>query len=251
MDERRARRKELQEKYGKKTTPTPQTQATSFGSLNDPPPTPSAPRFQSTSLEDLTGGDQLLRSAENVEDIEAEAGLGPQAEDPDMRLDPEEERRQRQENTEAYRTETGRLELPPMDQNRPVLGASGYQAPSKATHIIVLAFFGIAMFFVYRAVPSLKSTLFPFSNTDIKFDDNLMPIATDNNSLRNASNIQQLDTLAQWATFLVAWGVVIIYVGLLFMLLVGFIRSILWNRLAKQQYEATKDLDHTSTNLYQ
>ena len=246
MGEREARRQALREKYNKPSTPSPVIQSTSFSALDDSPATLSpAPevRDQSTSLEDLTEGEQLIRPAVELEEYDEEAELDRHYEEKDDRV-PE------QEHMTAYFTETGRLELPPMDQNRPVLGASGYRPPSKTTMLIVLVFFGLAMAFTVRVVPALNDTLFPFSGHETKFDAGLMPIISDTNALRNAGNIRGLDIMAQSATFFIAWTFLITYVGGILLLLFAFIHSLIWSRQAKSQQEAMKSLDQNSKDLY-
>ena len=244
MAEREARRQALRDKYGKgahkKTAPPVSAPVAPTSS----PASPSSPA-DSTRLEDLMGGEQLLKPlADNIEDrIEEEIEESHHA-DTYEKLPPE-------ERQEASFTETGRLELPPMDQSRPVLGQSGYQPPSRGTMTLVIIFFGSAMLFTIRVVPALHDTLFPFGDSnDTEFTENLMPIATDTNALRNTSNIQSLDVFAQSATFFIAWGFVLVYCGLVLGLIFGLIRSMLLQKQAKEQHEAVKDLDQKSKDLY-
>ena len=128
MAERQARKQALREKYGSGNKASSGEQQASAPRQASPPPVaappPSAPSGSGTSLADLMGGEQLLKSAESYEDLEAEAGLGrvDEDDDPEMRLSPEEEQHKRKALDEAQFGSTGRLELPPMDENRPVLG---------------------------------------------------------------------------------------------------------------------------------
>lgn len=242
MAEREARRQALRDKYAKPSKPSKSTPSTSFESLDDSPSIPSSSpegKSQSTRLEDLAGAEQLLRP---LGESEEEAELDKHYE--------EDNRIPTQEENKAYFTETGRLELPPMDQNRPVLGASGYEPPSRATTLIVLIFFGLAMVFAVRAVPALNDTLFPFTHHQTNFNEKQMLIVTETNALRDGGNIQGLDIFAQGATFFMAWGFLIAYGGGVLMLLTGVIRSILWSREAKTQHEVMKNLDQESKDLY-
>ena len=254
MAEREARRQALRDKYGKTSEkPTVPVTSTSFQNIDNTPtphapssssPTPSShSQYQSTSLEDLTGGEQLLRPTEAIEPAEDETKGDRRAKEGDDRI-PQEERE------EAFYSETGRLELPPMDQNRPVLGQSGYQPPSKVTTLCVLIFFGIAMIFTVRAVPSLHNTLFPFTKHQTTFNSDQMPVINDTNAIRDGGNIQGLDIFAQSATFFVAWIFVILYGGGIVLLLIGLARSMYWARQAKQQQNAIKGLNQNDKDLY-
>lgn len=226
MAEREARRVALRDKYANPTAISPAA-----------PASPSAP---STSFQALGGDEIPTRPPEEFNDDDEVPG---DETDSDDRIPP-------QERNEAFFTETGRLELPPMDENRPVLGASGYQPPSKTTMLIVLIFFGLAMIFTVRAVPSLEDTLFPFSDHEITFNKDKMAMITETNKLRDASNIQSLDIFAQSATFFIAWVFVILYGGGIFLLLVAVIRGLIWGRQTKTQREALESLDQNSKDLY-
>lgn len=241
MAEREARRQALQEKYGK---PSEAKKAKS-SSLNI-----NVGGIQSTSLEDLTGGEQLIPPTETPEFVESEADVAVIEDYLDETLKPEDDRIPSQEREKASFTKTGRLELPQMDQNRPVLGLSGYSPPAKVITLLVMIFTGITMIYAYKAIPALESTLFPFEKTEIKFEKNLRPIATETNALRNTSNIQPLDGIAQIFTFAIAWGVVIVYLGFLFMLLYAVVHVLIFSRTLKQQQEAIKGLEKSSKDLY-
>jgi len=244
MAERETRRQALSDKYSKEAQKKTIPPVSAPVAPTSPPAPPSSPA-DSTRLEDLIVGEQLLKSAEdNIEHrIEEKIEESHHADTYD-KLPPE--KRQK-----ANFTETGRLELPPMDQSRPVLGQSGYQTPSRGSMTLAIIFFGLAMFFTIRVLPALHDTLFPFGDSnETEFTKNLMPIATDTNTLRNTSNIQSLDVFAQSATFFIAWGFVLVYCGLVLGLVVGLIRSMLLQKQAKEQHEAVKDLDQKSKDLY-
>ncbi|MFP6583441.1 MAG: hypothetical protein VCD00_12915 [Candidatus Hydrogenedentota bacterium] len=224
MSERNARREALRQKYSASRQQAP------------PAPTESA----GVSFEDLMGsGGQLLKPVKPQAPPESEDE--PDFGDPD--LAPEEAEPQ------ATFTETGKLELPPMDENRPVLGQSGYQPPSRKRVLAAFIFFGIGSMLFYQSSPILRELLFPFETTELKFNQGQMTQIQDTNKLRNAGNFQQLDILTQGPMFFVAWSLLIGYCGGVLILVVGMIRSFYWSRLANHNLEAARSLDKDNNEL--
>lgn len=257
---RDARKKALREKYaggGK-----PGHQAAQSGApkptnpVASPPsrtnPTQSAPGGDSagTSLADLMGGEQLLKPTVSEEEIEAEAGLGARDDfDPEMRLDPEEEERNRKALNEAHFTETGRLELPPMDENRPVLGQSGYQPPSRLKVLLAFVFAGIGTWYFLGSTQFFQDTLFPWHTTDLQFNEGEMAQIQETNRLRNTSNIQQFDIFKQAPIFFLSWLIVGSYFLAITILIIGMIRSYYWSRVANHHLEAARAQDKDNNEL--
>ena len=108
---------------------------------------------------------------------------------------------------------SGRLELPPMDEHRPVLGASGYRAPTKTAYALAFIFFGVAGVIFYSSTPLLGDILFPFDTPDIQFNEGEMPQIQDTNRLRNTGNVSQFEIFAQAPIFFIAWFILIVYLG--------------------------------------
>ena len=253
MTERKARRTALKEKYGTGASRSPL----------DPPPPPSPPKRKEPSSPSspapfagkgasfaAIGGDApLMPVRETEEEIEKEAGLGPEHEDPEMRLDPEEAERKRKARETAQFTATGRLELPPMDENRPVLGQSGYQPPSRKKILAAFIFFGIGMMYFYSSTPYFKDTLFPFDTTELKFNEGELAQIRDTNRIRNTSNLQQLDIFSQAPMFFLSWLIVLSYCGGILILAIGIIRSTYWSYIAKRNLEASQNLEKDANEL--
>lgn len=248
--ERDARKKALKEKYsgGGKPAAPPVSEAAQ-SSIPPSPPT-SEPAGGGTSLADLMGGDQLLKSSESYEDIEAEAGMRADDDsDPEMRLDPEEEEKNRRALDEARFSATGRLELPPMDENRPVLGQSGYQPPARWKVLAAFIFAGIGSLYFYNSTDYFKDTLFPWHTTNLQFNENEMPTIQETNRIRNSANVQQFDIFKQAPIFFVAWSIVGAYFFAVIILVIGMIRSYYWSRVANQHLEAARALDKDNNEL--
>lgn len=108
---------------------------------------------------------------------------------------------------------SSRLELPPIDENRPVMTLSGYRAPTKTAYFFAFFFFGIAGLVFYSSTPILKDVLFPFDTPTYKFNANQQTPIMDTNRLRNTGNVSQFEILAQAPTFFIAWLILIVYVG--------------------------------------
>ena len=260
--ERQARSAALKEKYSN----APKTPAAPGASVPSQPVPPAAGRASApgisaaaapspfgankgTSFAELAESAPLMPVRETAEEIEKEAGLGPESDDPDMRLDPEEARKKNEGRREAHQSVSGRLELPPMNQNRPILNQSGYQAPSRTKRILAFVFFGIGMLLFYNATPAFKDTLFPFTTGEFRFQQGQMAQIQDTNSLRNTGNIQQFDILAQAPTFFLAWFFLLTYCGGVAILTVGVIRSGISGHLARRNLRAAQNLGKDANTL--
>lgn len=275
--EREARREALKSKYGKGRRSAPsvsiphsaesaesgaagtasavsassaRTSSTSAGRAAGEPVGPSAGAgFKGVAFADIAGSSPLMPVRETAEEIEEEAGSGSEHDDSEMRLDPEDAEKNRKAREKADLTSTGRLELPPMDENRPVLGLSGYQPPSRKKLLSAVIFFGIGTILFYNATPYLDETLFPFDTTELRFNEGEMAQIYDTNRLRNTGNIQQIDIFSQAPTFFVAWLLLLSYLLGMFILIVGVIRSSYWSYVAKRNLEAARNLDKDANLL--
>jgi hypothetical protein len=251
MAERKARRAVLKEKYRageKKNTPAPPPK---MPAQKTPTPSSSPAPFagKGMSFAEIRGDQPLMPVRATEKEIEEEAGLGAEHEDPDMRLDPEEAERKRKALETAQFTSTGKLELPPMDENRPVLGQSGYEPPSRKKVFAAFVLFGISMIYFYNSTSYFKDTLFPFDTTELQFMEGEMAVIQDTNLIRNTSNLQQLDIFSQAPIFFISWLIVLSYLGGVLILTVGIIRSTYWSYVAKRNLEASQNLDKDANEL--
>lgn len=246
MAERNARREALRQKYSKSKSETgapspPKPAPAPISSQQRPAVPPASSADAGTSFEDLMGdGEQLLKpvtpQAPSSQDED-----GPDFGEDDFGGDEEEQ--------QASFTETGKLELPPMDENRPVLGQSGYQPPSRKRVLAAFILAGIGSLLFYNSSPFLKDLLFPYETSELQFNENQMPQIQDTNKLRNAGNMQQLDIFSQAPIFFVAWAILLSYCGAVLILIVGIIRSYYWSRMANRNLEAARNVDKDNNQL--
>ncbi|MFP6615060.1 MAG: hypothetical protein VCB26_01525 [Candidatus Hydrogenedentota bacterium] len=263
--ERQERQQALKSKYGKGQRSAPSISLPDSGesaaasSAVPPPSAPPAPgkpvgaaadaAFKGVAFADIAGSSPLIPIRETEKEIEEEAGVGPEHEDPEMRLDPEEAEKSRKARETAHLTSTGRLELPPMDQNRPVLGQSGYQPPSRKKVLAAFILFGIGSMLFYNSTPYLKETLLPFDTTKPQFYEGQMAQIQDTNKIRNTSNIQQFYIFSQAPMFFVSWLILLSYLLGIVILVFGVIRSSYWSYIAKRNLEAARNLDKDANQL--
>ncbi len=252
--ERDARRRALKDKYSASENPVaPPSSAPPVTSV----PAPSVGGYspfaanKGARFADIAGDEPLIPVRETEEELDEEAGLGPEHDDPDMRLDPEEAAKNRKARESAQFTSTGRLELPPMDENRPVLGLSGYQPPSRKKLVAAFIFFGFGMLAFYNSTPYFKDTLFPWDTTKLDFQEGQMAQIQETNRIRNTSNLQQFDIISQAPMFFVSWLIVLSYAFGILVLVIGIIRSSYWSYIAKRNLEASRNLDLDNNKLQQ
>lgn len=103
--------------------------------------------------------------------------------------------------------------------------------------------------YFYSATPYFKDTLFPFTTTELNFNEGEMAQIQDTNKLRNTSNIQQLNIFQQAPIFFVAWFILLSYLLGVFVLVLGIIRSTYWSHVAKRNLEASRNLDRDANEL--
>ncbi len=134
-----------------------------------------------------------------------------------------------------------RLSLGPIDDNRPILGQSGHQPPSKKAYLAAFCLFGLAAAIFFTILPGFRSVLFPGQSTTPQFMSNQMPLATDSNALRNTSNVNQFDLFSQAPIFFVAWLFVGTY-AIGFLLIVWSVgRSLMSSYLAKRRLKRAEE----------
>ncbi len=262
--ERQERQQALKSKYGKGQRSAPSISVPDSGesaassAVRPPSTSPATGRpvgaaagaaFKGVAFADIAGSSTLIPVRETEEEIEEEAGVGPEHEDPEMRLDPEEAEKSRKARETAHLTSTGRLELPPMDQNRPVLGQSGYQPPSRKKVLAAFILFGIGSVLFYNSTPYLEDTLFSFDTTKPQFYEGQVAQIQETNKLRNTSNIRQFDIFSQAPMFFVSWFILISYLLGIVILFFGVIRSSYWSYIAKRNLEAARNLDKDANLL--
>jgi len=136
---------------------------------------------------------------------------------------------------------SGRLSLGPIDDNRPILGQSGHQPPSKRAYIAAFCFFGLAGAIFWNVAPGFREILMPWRTPKYQFSTNLAPVATDTNALRNASNISQFDMFSQGPIFFVAWLFVGVYVVGFVLIVWSVGRSLMSSYLAKRRLKKAEE----------
>ncbi len=182
------------------------------------PSAPAASPLSFEALNDSTGVQAPPAKAES-DDLGSDAG----ADDETPKKDG---RGKRNFGLEGVPTDTSsRLELPPIDENRPLLVQSGHQAPSKTAYFFAFFFFGIAGLVFYSTTPILKDVLFPFDTPAYEFKSGMDTPIMDTNRLRNTSNINQFEILSQAPTFFVGWLIVVVYLGGTTLIIVSTVRS--------------------------
>lgn len=184
------------------------------------------------------------------------ASMGPQATPPVevVRVEPESEEgvdapESEEKDTGAKRTfglegvpteKSSRLELPPIDENRPVLVQSGHQAPSKTAYFFAFFFFGIAGLVFYSTTPILKDVLFPFDTPTYEYKAGMDTPIQDTNRLRNTSSISQFEILAQAPTFFIGWAFVVVYLGGCTFIILSTLRSAFSSFLSKRNLKKSQ-----------
>lgn len=112
-----------------------------------------------------------------------------------------------------------------------MLAASGYKPPSLLAYGVVLTFFLAVGVVLYLVLPEPKKILWPFEANGLGYTKNMMAPIQDRNTLRNASNIANLNIVYHILFFLVGWGFLLLYLyglGLVvFVALRGAFRKIL------------------------
>jgi hypothetical protein len=130
---------------------------------------------------------------------------------------------------------SGRLQLGPVDEDRPILTGSGYQPPSRTAWLAAFAIFGIAGAIFWNVFPGLRDIMLPADLARPKFLSDLMPAATDTNALRNTSNVNQFEIFKQGPIFLTAWAVVLAYCVGFFLIIISVIRSTMTSYRARRR----------------
>lgn len=135
----------------------------------------------------------------------------------------------------------GRLQLPPVDDKRPILMASGYQPPKRTSWIAAFALFGIAGAIFWSISPGFRDLMFPEDLARPKFISDLRPVATDTNALRNTSNISQFEILKQGPIFITAWLIVGVYCLGFCLIVFSVIRSLISSFFAKRRFKRAQE----------
>jgi hypothetical protein len=254
--ERRARKKA--QKARQEAQAQQPAESTSFESLNvgsrefipnknEPPQVGGIQDSAGMSFEDLSDGTSLLKPGMSEQELNAEAGL--LDEDDYAAMDPmERERLKKMGRIEAEFSSTGRLELPPMDENKQILTSSAYQPPSRARYIMAFAFFGIGMVYFWSVNAELRELMMPWKNTGVEYNQNQRAAISTTNTLRDTSNINNLNIFSQAPMFFVAWAIFLSYVGGVIALLISVIRSWWWSYNAKIGEEALKEMEDRDKN---
>jgi len=234
---RKAKKEELRRaKAAADASGTPAVPAgTSFSALNADAP---APKPGGMSFQDLMAGDDapLMPVREDHDEPEPES-VAPAVHGLNA---PEDE--QRIWGAEGPPKEgSGRLELPPVDDNRPLLVASAYRGPSRTAWIAAFALFGLAGIIFWTISPAFRDLLLPTDLAKPEFTSNMRPVAGDTNALRNASNVKQFDILAQGPIFIAAWVLVGAYVIGFFAIVISVVRSLISSYFAKRRLKEAEE----------
>ena len=131
---------------------------------------------------------------------------------------------------------SSRLELPSVDEHRPVMTHSGYRAPTKTAYFFAFLFFGISGLVFYSTTPILKDIMFPFSTPGYEFSPNQLTPIMDTNRLRNMSNVSQFEILSQAPVFFITWLILIVYVGGSALIIISTVLSAVSSFRAKRHH---------------
>lgn len=134
-----------------------------------------------------------------------------------------------------------RLELGPIDENRPILTASGHQGPGKMAYLAAFLFFGLAGVIFWSVMPGIREIMMPWQSVTPEFMSDQRAVATDTNALRNTSNISQFDIFSQAPIFFIAWAIVLIYTFGFVLIIWAVGRSLLETQLAKRRLKKAEE----------
>ncbi len=134
-----------------------------------------------------------------------------------------------------------RLSLGPIDDNRPILGQSGHQPPSKKAYLAAFCLFALSGAIFWTVFPRFREILMPWRIPKYGFSSNLTPVATDTNALRNASNISQFDVISQAPIFFAAWLIVGAYTIGFFLIIWSVGRSTVSSYRAKRRLKKAEE----------
>ncbi len=238
-NERRKAKKEELKRAARGPSPADAGVARAAASAGFQSPVAAAPKSAGTSFQDLMGGDDApMMPPVRVDDDPRDAGE-PAREVHGLSREFGDDRVYGAEG--PPKEGGGRLQLPPIDDKRPILTASGYQPPSRTSWIAAFALFGVAGAIFWSIFPGLRDIMFPPDLATPKFLSDLMPMATDTNALRNTSNISQFEILKQGPIFITAWAIVLVYVIGFFLIILSIIRSLISGYLAKRRLKRAEE----------
>ncbi len=236
MAERNAKRRLRREKM--KTASRVRKRAERGEAIPGDPEPPVRPVVRARSLE--TPKESQGRTAAPAAGEAAKDGIGPDSgadfgAGPDAAKDDARKRDFGLEGVPMARS--SRLELPPLDETRPIMVMSGHRAPTKTAYFFAFAFFGIAGLVFYSTTPILRDIMFPFDThtPEYKFSPNQLPVIMDTNRLRNTSNVSQLQIFSQVPAFFLTWAILIAYVGGSVLIIVSTARSAISSFRSKRQ----------------
>lgn len=239
LEERKAQEKKAQEKPAAPAAPKPAEADTSFAALmGDDEPAPSAakapPKRKATESEAVKEDLNAAPARRDVEEEDEDDGerkvhISSSLGEADLD-DPERKERIRQAmGVGVVEPGSTRLELGPVDENRPVLGASGYQPPAWWKYLLAYIAFAVALVWMFQTSKQFKDLLLPWDAPEFQFSEGQAPVVQDTNALRNASNVNQLEFFSQGPFFFIAWVFVLIFgFGGLYILF-GTLSSIWWS----------------------
>jgi hypothetical protein len=136
---------------------------------------------------------------------------------------------------------SARLQLGPIDDNRPILGQSGHQPPSKKAYLAAFCLFGLAGAIFWTVAPGFREILMPWDTTKYAFSTGELATTGDTNALRNTSNISQFDVFSQGPIFFIAWSFVGVYVIGFVMIIWSVGKSMLDSYLAKRRLKKAEE----------
>ena len=219
---REAKRREAREQRSGHS-PTAGAHATVSAPASKPTGAPGAAAGESTSFEALMGGEApayKTKSATPPPKPGAAADQSVQGTAPERSTAEIDE----DESTATAKPKQFHREVPvretlDIDQRRPILSQSGYQAPSKLKYLAAFVFFGIAGLMFINSSPRVQDMMFPFELGGIEYDETARPVDQDTNALRNSSNINNFSLMRDLPLFLLTWAIVLVYVWGAFLVL--------------------------------
>ncbi len=131
---------------------------------------------------------------------------------------------------ESTYTPEGTKKKNELADDRPILGSSGYQAPSKKAWAAAYFLFGAsAVFFAIRN-PGIMEITWPFGAGTIEYDEGQRAMIQDSNSLRNSSSVSNLSLFAAVPIFVLGWSLILAYVFGAFIIVKSILGGVIRDR---------------------
>src|SRR5690606_24671070 len=122
-----------------------------------------------------------------------------------------------------------RLDLGPIDENRPILTSSGYQPPAWWKYLLAYVAFTVALLWVFDSSKQFKELLMPWDAPEFNFTEGQMPTIQDTRALRNTSNVTQFEFFSQGPFVFLAWVLVLVFAFRGVYIVWGTLSSFYWS----------------------